>query len=237
MKQGHGLRIIDGDLVRRRRGELGLTESYLGATCGVTSSVIRRLESGWPQEELSTRFIVLLAERLGVRVSDLIVRDAPGTEDRPTGAGTPAARLGALLASASEPVPFEAICDLTGWDRPTLDAAAGELHQALEHTGQVLVDVGDAYTLAADVADISAADAAAATKAAHARRRPNLPELRVIHKLLSNTIVRREDLDTAQGRVIQRLRTIGVLAPPNDVNMKGDPPELSDDVKYSLMVE
>ena len=62
MKRGHTLRIIDGTLVRRRRGELGLTESYLGALCGVSGSVIRRLESGWPQEELSTRFIALLAE-------------------------------------------------------------------------------------------------------------------------------------------------------------------------------
>lgn len=261
MKQGHNLHIIDGELVRRRRGDLGLTESYLGAMCGVSGSVIRRLESGWPQEELSARFLVLLAERLGVPLRTLVVDQrgdhdlhdddpdhhhpdggdpgAVGGPPRRTGpvpSAKPGARLGALLASADEPVPVEAILELTGWCGTELDEAVAELHPALDMSGQVLVDIGDALTIAADVCDVSADDAVAATKAAHARRRPNLPELRVIHKLIEGKIVRREDLDTAQGRVVQRLRTIGVLAPPNNVNMKGDPPELADDVSYSLMV-
>lgn len=237
MKQGHNLRILDGSLVRRRRGELGLTESYLGALCGVSGSVIRRLESGWPQEELSTRFIALLAERLGVPLRELVVADDSSEPPQPTETRRPSAHLGALLATTTEPVPVEAICALTGWTAFELDQAAAELHRALELSGQVLVDIGDALCIAADVCEVTADEATSTTKAAYARRRPNLPELRVVHKLIEGTIVRREDLDTIQGMTIQRLRTVGVLAPPQDVNMACDPPELSDDVKYSLMLE
>jgi transcriptional regulator with XRE-family HTH domain len=236
MKQGHTLRILDGSLVRRRRGELGLTESYLGALCGVSGSVIRRLESGWPQEELSTRFIALLAERLGVPLRELVVSEDPSQTPEPTEERRPAAHLGALLATATEPVPVEAICAMTGWSSVELDQAAAELHRALELSGQVLVDIGDALCIASDVCEVTADEATSATKAAYARRRPNLPELRVVHKLIEGTIVRREDLDTIQGMTIQRLRTVGVLAPPQDVNMACDPPELSDDVKYSLIL-
>lgn len=230
--------VLDGELVRRRRGELGLTESYLGALCGVSSSVIRRLESGFHQDDLSMRFIAHLVDALGVPLSALII-DPPTAAAAPEVVGdgtTDAARLGAVLATAGEPVPLEAACALLDWDTERLDAAAAALNQALEHSGQVLVDAGDALSIAADVAPIDAAAANAAVRAAFMRRRPNLPELRIVHRLAEGTVVRREDLDTARGMAISRLRAAGVLAPAAKVNTEGDPPELSDDVRYSLLL-
>jgi transcriptional regulator with XRE-family HTH domain len=229
--------VLDGELVRRRRGELGLTESYLGALCGVSSSVIRRLESGFHQDDLSMRFIAHLVDALGVPLSALVID--PPTAPAPESTGdepTDAARLGAVLATAREPVPLEAACAVLDWDTERLDAAAASLNQALEHTGQVLVDAGDALSIAADVTPIDAATANAAVRAAFMRRRPNLPELRIVHRLAEGVVVRREDLDTARGMAISRLRAAGVLAPARKVNTEGDPPELSDDVRYSLLL-
>lgn len=229
--------VLDGELVRRRRGELGLTESYLGALCGVSSSVIRRLESGFHQDDLSMRFIAHLVDTLGVPLSALIIE--PTTAPVPTDAGdepSDAARLGAVLATAGEPVPLEAACRLLSWDTARLDAAASRLNQILEHSGQVLVDAGDALSIAADVTPIDADTSNAAVRAAYMRRRPNLPELRIVHRLAEGIVVRREDLDTVRGMAISRLRAAGVLAPARKVNTEGDPPELSDDVAFSLML-
>jgi hypothetical protein len=36
---------------------------------------------------------------------------------------------------------------------------------------------------------------------------------------------------------IARLRAAGILAPARAVNTGGDPPELSDDVRFSLMLD
>lgn len=230
--------VLDGELVRRRRGELGLTESYLGALCGVSSSVIRRLESGFHQDDLSMRFIAHLVDALGVPLSALIID--PPSHAAPAATGdepTDAARLGAVLATAGEPVPLEAACRLLGWDCVRLDAAAAALSQVLEHSGQVLVDVGDALCIAADVTPIDADTSNSAVRAAFMRRRPNLPELRIVHRLSEGIVVRREDLDTARGMTISRLRAAGVLAPARKVNTEGDPPELADDVRFSLMLD
>lgn len=230
--------MLDGALVRRRRGELGYTESHLGALCGVSGSIIRRLESGFAQDDLSMRFVAQLVEALGVAFSDLVVRDGTSpmpvdTAERPT-AGE---RLGSLLMTAGGPVPYEAISDTLGWDHTTITAAAAALHRALEHAGLVLVDAGDTLCIAGDVTPIDADTATAAVRAAFARRRPTIPELRIVSRLADGTVVRREALDTPTGMTIARLRAVGILAPGKAVNMTGDPPELSEDVRFSLMLD
>lgn len=228
--------VLDGALVRRRRCELGLTEAYLGALCGVSSSVIRGLESGYSQDDLSMRFISMLTDALGVPLAALIPTEGPAAPLEAT--STAAVRLGALLATAGEPVPDEAICRLLDWSFAELDAATAQLHRALEHSGQVLVDVGDAWTIAPDITSITAEQAGEAVRASYARRRPSLPELRIVHRLLHQVVTRREDLNTTRGMVIQRMRTAGVLAPHRDVTAaEADTLELSDDTRYSLMVD
>lgn len=232
-------RVLDGELVRRRRCDLGLTESYLGALCGVSSAVIRGLESGHSQDDFTMRFVSELTDALGVPLHTLITTDPDPDTAAPAAAATPAAvRLGALLATAGEPVPDEAICTLLGWTFNELDDAAADLHRSLEHSGQVLVDIGDARTIAPDVTPITDEQARTAVRASYARCRPTLPELRIVHRLLHQVMTRREDLNTTRGMVIQRMRTAGVLAPHNNVSAAvADTLELSDDARFSLLVD
>ena len=236
MKPKSQVRLLDETAVRHRRLQLGLTESYLGSLCGVSSSVIRRLESGWPQDDLSARFITLLADRLGCTTADLLA--APHTDPAADGSPADCRELGAVLQAADEPVPTDALCEVFGWDLDRLEAATVALARQLEAAGAAIVDDGGALRIADDLAACDRDTVDLAARAAFGRRRPNLPELRVVHQLLTSKRVRREDLDTVNGMTHARLRTIGILAnAERPAGVKADPPRLSDDVRYSLLLD
>ncbi len=231
--------LLDPATVRHRRLQLGLTESYLGALCGVSSSVIRRLESGWPQDDLSARFITLLADNLGSPVAELLdtTHQADTVPHAPTGARD-ARDLGSLLLGVGEPVPLEAICEALDWDLGRLDTATATLSVALDAAGGALIDNGATLRIADDITPISRDTLDTAARGAFARRRPNKPELRAVHKLIRGSIIRREDADTITGQTIARLRTIGVLTnAASPAGVKADPPKLSADVIFSLMLD
>jgi transcriptional regulator with XRE-family HTH domain len=241
MKAKANVRLIDPRTVRHRRMELGLTESYLGALCGVSSSVIRRLEGGWPQDDLSARFLDLLAGNLGTTLADLLTtdhrNDAPehieeGDTDRD------ARDLGAVLLRVGEPVPLDALCQVLDWDLGRLDHAAEALIQALEPAGAILVDNGATLRIAGDLTPVDRGLINAAAAATFARRRPNLPELRAVLTLLDGKAVRTEDMDTLTGHTLGRLRNLGVLSNADTpAGVKSDAPRLHDDVTYSLMID
>ena len=240
MKPKANVQMLNPRQVRHRRLQLGLTESYLGSLCGVSSSVIRRLESGWPQDDLSARFVTLLAEQLGTTVADLLADDHRDLDDTipDTADDDDARRIGALLLAVGEPVPTDAICTVLGLDLDQLDDAIAQLNSILDDAGGIIVDTGATLSIADDMSDIDRDLVGDAMAATFARRRPNLPELRAIHELLHGKIVRREDLDTATGRTLARLRRIGALAnADHPAGVKSDPPTLSEDVRYSLMLD
>jgi transcriptional regulator with XRE-family HTH domain len=239
MKPKAQIQLLDPAVLRHRRLQLGLTESYLGSLCGVSSSVIRRLESGWPQDDLSARFITLLAEELGCTVADLLAspHDGPGSAgDGPQ--DQVVTLLGAALLGAAEPVPADALCDVLDVDLGELDEAVKQLEILLEPAGGIVVDNGSTLHIVDDMSALDRDQLDRLATATFARRRPNLPELRAILKLIDGEVVRREDLDTVTGRTLARLRNIGVLANAHKpAGVKSDPPTLSDDVRYSLMLD
>jgi len=109
------LQILDPRAVRDLRQRRGLTESYLGALCGVTSTVIRGLERGGPQEDLSLRFVTRLADELGVPVHALLAHEYRPEPDPAEPAADDARTLGALLFAIADRIPADAICDVLGW--------------------------------------------------------------------------------------------------------------------------
>jgi transcriptional regulator with XRE-family HTH domain len=236
------VQVLDPTVVRHRRMELGLSASYLGALCGVSPSVIHRLEGGWPQDDYSTRFLSLLADNLGTSLRALLADDTH-EDDASTATATAdtqrdARELGAVLLSAREPVPQEALCRVFGWELERLDRAVEQLAVLLEPAGGALVDNGAALQVVDDIAPVARELVDQVAAATFARRRPQLAELRAVLRLIGGQVVRREEMDTAMGRTIGRLRNIGVLAnaaAPEGV--KADPPRLHADVTYSLMLD
>jgi transcriptional regulator with XRE-family HTH domain len=238
MKAKANVQLLDPTVVRHRRMELGITESYLGALCGVSSSVIRRLESGYPQDDLSARFLQLLADNLGTHLSNLLQQDRPASHDPKRDPYHDARELGAILTAVREPVPFEALCRVLDWDLLRLDRATAELNAALEPAGATVVEGDSTLQIADDLAPVSRDTIGQVAAATFGLRRPNPVELRTILMVARNRVVRREDLDTVHGRMIGRLRNLGILDNARAPRApKSDAPRLHPDVIYSLMLD
>lgn len=124
---------------------------------------------------------------------------------------------------------------MLGWGIRRLDAVAVSLARRLGETGAVLVGHGDTLSIADDLTAIDRDLVDRTSRAVFARRRPNLPEPCVVHQFIHDRGIDREDLGTASGMIHTRLRTAGNADRPAGV--KADAPRLSDDVRYSLMLD
>lgn len=236
------LQFIDPRKVRALRQRRGLTESYLGALCGVTSTVIRGIERGRPQEDLSLRFVMGLAAELNVPIHELLTDDyrPPRPEPNTTEdqVADDARALGALLLAVGERLPADAICEVFDWDFTRLDEAGAALAALLEPAGGLLVESDGDLAIADDVCPVEPEAIAAASRAAFIRRRPTVPELRIVVRALEGKLTRLENSDTFSGVTVGRLRTVGLLANADKpLSDKADPPILSDDVRYSLLLD
>lgn len=237
MTNHKGLQLLDPATVRSRRMRLGYTESRLAGLCGVSSTVIRGIERGGPQDDLSLRFVAVLADKLKAPVHELLT-----DQHRPT-VPTPARNddgrtLGALLLAVGERVPAEAICEVLDWDFARLDDATIALAQLLEAAGGIIVEADGTLAIADDVCPIHPDDIQAAARAAFARRNPRIDELRTVLRTVRGAGRRLEDVDTPHGRLVSRLRTVGLLVSSETSDRScSDVPLLSQAVRYSLLLD
>ena len=124
--------ILDADLIRRRREELGLSLRAVAARLGVVGAVVRRIEAGENHPDLAVGHLTKLAEIINVDVATLFAPTAPvdgaanasAASDGEAGddAGDVAA-LGALLHAAGVLTPAAALRDALDWDKARLDRA------------------------------------------------------------------------------------------------------------------
>ena len=220
----------------------GSPSPILGALCGVASTVIRGIERGRPQEDLSLRFVMGLAAELKVSVHELLTDDYRPPRPDPTSTADQVAddarALGSLLLAVGERLPADAICDVFDWDFTRLDDAGAALAALLEPAGGLLVESDGDLAIADDVCPIEPEAIAAASRAAFIRRRPTVPELRIVVRALEGKLTRLEHSETFTGKTVGRLRTLGLLANADKpLSDKADPPILSDDVRYSLLLD
>jgi transcriptional regulator with XRE-family HTH domain len=143
-------RLVDPQTVRARRFELGVAERALGDALGVESAVIRRLERGHSQDQLTAAFVVDLAEALMVPVHQLLAREERPAEPAPN---DDAEAVGAVLARADEPVHVDRLTDELGWTVDRVDAALEVLDARLVAVGQTLGWLGDSLVAVAHRAD------------------------------------------------------------------------------------
>jgi transcriptional regulator with XRE-family HTH domain len=106
--------ILNGDAVRRRRLEMGMSERALAKALGVTSGVISALEDGTNHRTLKLGFVDTLASQLGVGVASLLLRPKrsaaealPAPDDRVSSAAT-------ALVMAGGSASVEALATATG---------------------------------------------------------------------------------------------------------------------------
>lgn len=122
--------ILDGEAVRRRRLELGMSERALAKALGVTSGVIAALEDGVNHRTLKLGFIDSLAIQLGVSTASLLPqpasRDGEVVDERER---TTAAATALVMAGGSASV--EALASALDCSLADLGVALRDLQSTL----------------------------------------------------------------------------------------------------------
>jgi len=83
-----------GDRIRRRRRELGLSQSALGARLGITFQQVQKYENG--ANRVSATMLIKLSDALALTVSELLAEINPGAEK--ADGGDQGAQLAAAFA-------------------------------------------------------------------------------------------------------------------------------------------
>ena len=226
--------ILDGELVRRRRAELGLSARAMGAALGTSGSVIVRIECGDNHPDLTLGLVSQLAELLGVNVSDLFATS--DTRDRADSVGDDARALGSLLFANAINTPGAALRDALGWTQARTKAALAELATRLQDAGLQLSSVAYCYRIVRDVTAANDEELAALVRAHLTRDGLNLTEASMLARIARGDAPR----DPSNPETV----AIGALVNARLVAL-GDRPTagaevplvLSEEVRFSLLLD
>ena len=142
-------RLLDANLIRRRRAALGLSERDLGKRLGVTGFTINALERGANHDDLPAGLIGALAEALALTPNELF--NTP-TGTRTADATSDVAAIGALLAGDGRLVPTAALGEVLDWAGERVTVALEELAAQLPVVGQRLHRLGNDVSIVAAAA-------------------------------------------------------------------------------------
>lgn len=174
--------ILNSELVRRRRAELGLSARAMGAALGTSGSVIVRIESGDNHPDLTIGLVAQLADLLGVNAADLFV--SSNTRDRSDTAADDARAMGSLLFAAETNVPAGALRDALGWTHERTKNALSELAIRLKDVGLQLSSVAYRCRIVRDVAATSDDELTSLVRAHVTRDGLNLTEASMLARIV-----------------------------------------------------
>lgn len=132
---------FDGELIRMRALNLGISLRQLSERCGISFTSLQRLIEGENQSPFMLGTMVRLAQELDTTIQGLLRNPAPGpvTPD--------ALQLEAALLAARRRLTLSELQTALGFDRPRLLAALDALSDALIGTGAQLSRSGNKYTI------------------------------------------------------------------------------------------
>jgi transcriptional regulator with XRE-family HTH domain len=230
-QQPPAYRLINPEVVRRRRLTLGISEKQLGKYLNVSPSAIATLESGSDQRHYDIAFLVDLAAALEVPVTDLL--ETGGDTDERDGAATTSplpSQVGSILAHADQPVPVEALCRIVSSDLTDTADAVDELARRLNGTGLTLRRFDGMLTIVPAL-DADPEAIRIATRTAIARGNLGTDRASLLLEILRG----KKHLDTRfdDPWVGQQLINAGLV----EITKKGtgSGPVVSEGVRYSLM--
>lgn len=123
--------------IRARRLELGLSERDVAAHWGVSTAVVRNVETGRVAADLSLGQLAKLGTILALDLGELL-DTGTGEDDRHATAqqtAEDAAVVGSLLADIRVLVPIEALAEALGWDVHRTRTAVAHLDVVLRSAG------------------------------------------------------------------------------------------------------
>lgn len=126
--------LLDGQAVRRRRLELGISERGLARKLGVTAGVVKALESGRNHQSLRLGSVNALAAELGMTVEALLAtHTAPVTS--PGDVSDLAAKVITALVMSGGYSHVEALAEMASVTLPEIGGALEEIEEAGQRLG------------------------------------------------------------------------------------------------------
>jgi transcriptional regulator with XRE-family HTH domain len=225
-------------LIRARRLELGLSERKFASLTGLGQAVVRGIESGSTHKDLTLGDLDRVAATLSVSLTTLLEEEVPQlTPEQVAGPLTEQefrshcmAMVGALLFDVGRLVPVESLAR-------TVDLSLGETHRVLTELDALLRPAGLlVHRLGNSVKLWRTSDAVPhemlqrTWRSQLARRGLDAGQARLLHQTLSGrrdkTLTNDQQVTAAElvnAGLLERTRSGGV--------------ELSDDVRYSLLLD
>ena len=225
-----GRLLLDADMIRRRRTALGLSERDLAKSLGVTGFTVNALERGANHDDLPAGLIGALAEALALTPNELF--NTP-TRTRTADAALDVGAIGALLAGDGRLVPTAALAEVLDWPAERVTAALDDLAVRLPEVGQRLHRLGNDVSIVAAAAPPARLERLSRrVMAARGLTRHQAQLLyRAWHGQLTPTMPSNPDRVT-----LGVLTNAGLLTVPTRVT-RGELPQLTDDVRFSLALD
>lgn len=227
--------MLDVDLIRRRRAELGLSQRALGAQLNATASLVRSLEAGTNHAELTVAQINRLATALEVELPSLFAPSSPTPAGPDTAAD--AATVGSILHATGVLTPVAALAEVLDWPHDRLRVALEGLAAALRTAGLRLHRLQNrvGITRAAEPADRDVLQAA--VRRHFSRDNLNATEARLLARFITGAGAPREP-SNAEAVALGVLVNAGLLvADPDPAPTRGTTWLLAPDVRDALLLD
>jgi transcriptional regulator with XRE-family HTH domain len=224
---------VDGELLRRRRLELRISERRLAREIGATVPVIRGMEGGGGAE-LPLRLLAAVADALALDLASLLRIDS---EAAPASHEGDVAAIGAILFEQRRLVQIDGLAAQLGWERTRVEAAAAGLAGALPTVGLSLHRLHASVAIRRATEAVSDDQLASSYDAAPSGRRLARAEAAILADVVEGRLVDRTSLSKAKAGALARLVNQGVV----DRRRSGSPgyesPRLTAEARFSLGLE
>lgn len=228
------------DRIRRRRLELALSERDVASHWGVSTAVVRSVEAGRVDTELTLGQLAKLADILGLDLHELLdttTGPPEGNDDGdPTSSAPDVAKVGALLADVRVLVPLDGLAEALGWDLERTHRALEVLDRTLRPAGLRVHRLHHDVRLARTVTAATDTELGAQWRRHFAVRSLNPAQANLLRQIRDGKARLAGTKDTEKVR-LPELRNAGVIRPAAAAAGTTAKWELTDDVRFSLLLE
>jgi hypothetical protein len=228
------------DRIRLRRLELALSERDVASHWGVSTAVVRSVEAGRVDTELTLGQLAKLADILGLDLHELL--DTGNTTPATSEAGADTlsaedvAKVGALLADVRVLVPIDTLAEVLGWDLERTHDALAVLDERLRPAGLRVHRLHHDVRLARTVTATSDTELEALWRRHFAVRSLHPAQANLLRQIRDGKTRLAGTKDTEKVR-LPELRNAGLIYPAAAQVGTTARWELTDDVRFSLLVD
>jgi transcriptional regulator with XRE-family HTH domain len=230
---------LSRDRIRNRRLELGLSERDVAAHSGVSTAVIRSIEAGRVDADLTLGQLAKVGAILGLDLPEVLDTHAlpqPAHESpAPGGTDDDVAKVGSLLADIRVLVPVEGLTDALNWDLTRTHAALERLDAALRPAGLRVHRLHHDVRIARTVTTVDPQALEDMWRIHLSRRSLTIAQVRLLKQIRDGVVPLASNKDTQKVR-LPELRNAGLIAAAAAESGSTAKWELTDDVRFSLLL-